>query len=116
MKTIAKIAIAISLSFIAPLDCFAGQAGGTVKVIYSYYKISTNPFMFSLTPLAQNSCYSDTAPGRWMVDQSSPQGKGVMATILMARATGDQVAVFGTGTCDPFTGAEIVAGIEVGSR
>ena len=48
-----------------------------------------------------------------MVDQSSPEGKGLMATILMAKATGRPVAVWGTGTCDTATSSEVVLGIEV---
>lgn len=113
MKTMAKLAIAISLFSVAPLDCFAGQGNGQVGVIYSYYRIGTRPFLFSLTPVSPNSCYSATSPGRWMVDQGSSEGKGLMATILMAKATGRLVAVWGTGTCDSSTSSEIVSGIEV---
>jgi hypothetical protein len=56
---------------------------------------------FGITPPPTQRASCSTLPQyQFVFDPTTPQGKTLYAAILMARALGKQINVYGTGTCE----------------
>jgi len=88
----------------------ASQTTGYITWVWQHYELPDNAFAFTLNTSVPSGC---NTTARYAVDATKPEGKAVMATVLMAQARGKSVIVQGKSVCDIHGDAETVSWIAV---
>jgi hypothetical protein len=99
---------------LSALSCFtfAGEQTGTVKDVR--VRATDGLHWFYVEGVETNKPECSSEAGRWMIkDENSTAGKSQMSILLTAFASGAQVKVYGTGTCDRWSSGEDVNSIHI---
>ena len=101
-----SIAGLMGLAVLAPISpSHAGSASGQVLHYYVHWENSTNTtnsyLLFRVTNIALDACAAAT--NEFVVRLDTNMGKAVYQTVMLAKATGANVIVSGSGNCPAFT-------------
>ncbi len=112
LRIIVSVVAVLSFLLLPVQYSEASQTTGYITYLWQHYELANinSAFLFRLdtsVPLGCNSSF------RYAVDATKPEGKAVMAIVLMAQARGKSVTVVGKSVCDVHGDAETVSWIAV---
>jgi len=112
LRIIVSVVAVLSFLLLPVQYCEASQTTGYITYVWQHYELANtnNAFLFKSDTSVPSGCNTSA---RYAVDATKPEGKAVMATVLMAQARGKSVFVQGKSVCDVHFDAETVSWIQV---
>src|SRR4051812_20027703 len=97
--------VAFATAFLVGAQCVYAGGTGSGKVEIEHVGFGTGLVFFYTTNHADGPACNNFRK-RWVLTTTTPEGKGQYTFLLAAEATGKEVKVWGTSTCDLYGNSE----------